>query len=171
MEVVVNDTNIFIDLYSIGCLDAFFSLPITIHTVDFVINEIKDEQQLRAVERFIISKQLVVRNFSSEELGDIVLLHARANGNVSMTDCAVWYYAKSYGYVLLTGDRQLRNKAVESNVDVRGILHIFDMFMLYEIFTPEKVVEKLKELQRLNPRLPHRLIQERVEKWSKSKHM
>ena len=36
MEIVVNDTNIFIDLHSIRLLDQFFELPITGHTVDFV---------------------------------------------------------------------------------------------------------------------------------------
>ena len=27
MDIVVNDTNIFIDLYSVGLIDAFFNLP------------------------------------------------------------------------------------------------------------------------------------------------
>ncbi len=40
MEIVINDTNIFLDLYDIGLLDDFFQLPIRVHTVDFVINEI-----------------------------------------------------------------------------------------------------------------------------------
>lgn len=38
--IVVNDTNIFIDLISVDLLDEFFSLPIDIHTTDFVINEL-----------------------------------------------------------------------------------------------------------------------------------
>ena len=47
MEIVVNDTNIFIDLHSIRLLDQFFELPITVHTVDFVINELTDEVQFK----------------------------------------------------------------------------------------------------------------------------
>lgn len=53
MEIVVNDTNIFIDFYSIGLLEEFFELPITVHTVDFVINELKEPEQLKAINEFI----------------------------------------------------------------------------------------------------------------------
>lgn len=53
MEIVVNDTNIFIDLHSIRLLDQFFELPITVHTVDFVINELTDEVQFKAINKYI----------------------------------------------------------------------------------------------------------------------
>ena len=54
MEIVVNDTNIFIDLHSIGLLESFFALPIKVHTVDFVINEITIKEQLDEVNKFVI---------------------------------------------------------------------------------------------------------------------
>lgn len=53
MDIVVNDTNIFIDLYSVGLIDAFFNLPFEVHTVDFVVNEIEDEQQSLLVNQLI----------------------------------------------------------------------------------------------------------------------
>ena len=40
MEIIVNDTNIFIDLHSIGLLDCLCELPYEIRTVDFVMAEI-----------------------------------------------------------------------------------------------------------------------------------
>ena len=43
--VVVNDTNIFIDLLSIDLLDEFFLLPLSIHTNDFIINELTEPSQ------------------------------------------------------------------------------------------------------------------------------
>ena len=165
MEIVVNDTNIFIDLYSIGCLDAFFRLPICVHTIDFVMNEITNAEQLKAIEKYVLSKQLAVGTFTAEELASIYTIQATAKGNVSFTDCAVLHYAKSNDYVLLTGDRQLRDKATEANVTVRGILYVFDLFMQHQILPAEKVVAKLQELQETNQRLPKRLIQERLEKW------
>lgn len=89
MEIVVNDTNIFIDLYSIGLLEEFFELPITVHTVDFVINELKEPEQLKAINEFIKNGKLKVQNFDTKELIDIIDLQSRAGGNVSITDCAV----------------------------------------------------------------------------------
>ena len=41
MDIVINDTNIFLDLYDVDLLDTFFQLPVQVHTVDFVVDEIK----------------------------------------------------------------------------------------------------------------------------------
>jgi len=35
MEIVISDTNIFIDLWNIGLLKRFCELPLSIHTTDF----------------------------------------------------------------------------------------------------------------------------------------
>jgi rRNA maturation endonuclease Nob1 len=165
MDIVVNDTNIFIDLYSVGLIDAFFNLPFEVHTVDFVVNEIEDEQQSLLVNRLIDNGRLTVHSFAAEELLEVLELQANAGGNVSVTDCAVWQYAKQRDYVLLTGDRQLRNKAIESNVTVKGILYVFDQLVECSILPPKDAATKLKELMAINVRLPKGLIQERIVKW------
>lgn len=36
MEIVISDTNIFIDLWNIGLLERFCELPLSIHTTDFI---------------------------------------------------------------------------------------------------------------------------------------
>ena len=41
MEIVISDTNIFIDLWNIGLLERFCELPLSIHTTDFIIGELK----------------------------------------------------------------------------------------------------------------------------------
>ena len=43
MEIIVNDTNIFIDLHSCGLLDSFFKLPYKVHTTDLVMSELTIE--------------------------------------------------------------------------------------------------------------------------------
>lgn len=166
MEIVVNDTNIFIDLHSIGLLDKFFELPISVHTVDFVINEITEVEQLNAVTEFIENGRLKVVSFRAEELAEVVALHNSAGGNVSLIDCAVWHYAKINNYTLLTGDNQLRKKAIMSNVKVRGVIYIFDVLLDYKIISPKDAVIKIKDLRTYNPRLPQSIIEERIEKWS-----
>lgn len=52
MEIIVNDTNIFIDLHSCGLLDSFFKLPYKVHTTDFVISELTDGEQREAVMKY-----------------------------------------------------------------------------------------------------------------------
>lgn len=137
MDIVVNDTNIFIDLYSIGFLDDFFRLPIMVHTVDFVLNEIRQSPQQLALRRFKADGRLTVGEFSMEELACVMKLHNTAGGNVSLTDCAAWHYAKKNNCILLTGDRQLRNKAISSNVTVKGIIYVFDQLLEHKIIGPK----------------------------------
>lgn len=167
MEIVVNDTNILIDLYSIDFLEQFFQLPITVHTVDFVINEIKDEDQLRSIKEYINRGLLNVHKFTAEELMEVLELHQDAGGNLSLTDCSVWYYAKQNNYVLLTGDRQLRTRAINSNVAVKGIIYVFDALVENELIDPMLAADKLEELFRINQRLPKKIIGERIGGWRK----
>ena len=61
MDIVVNDTNIFLDLISIGLLDASFELPIKFHTVDYVIEEIINEEQNAEVAALIKEGKLYVK--------------------------------------------------------------------------------------------------------------
>jgi predicted nucleic acid-binding protein len=96
---------------------------------------------------------------------EIFLLHSNANGNVSLTDCSVWHYALKNNYTLLTGDAQLRKKAIESNVTVKGIIYIFDLLVENQIITPQQAANKLSELKMINKRLPRKIIDERIGKW------
>ena len=165
MEIVVSDTNIFIDLYSIGLLDNFFELPLNVHTVDFVINELTQAQQHSAVSKFTSLGKLTVKTFDGAELQQIFDLNNIAGGNVSFQDCSLWYYAQCNGYALLTGDGQLRSKAIKSNVTVRGIIYIFDLMVEHQVITPTQAVDKMDDLTKINPRLPHTIIRERIATW------
>ena len=49
MEIVINDTNIFLDLYDIGLLDDFFSVAYTSAYCYFVINEITRPDQQKVI--------------------------------------------------------------------------------------------------------------------------
>jgi rRNA-processing protein FCF1 len=165
MEIVVNDTNILIDLYTIDFLEQLFRLPITVHTVDFVINEIKDELQLKSIKEYTDNGLLHVHRFTADELTDVLELYEKASGNVSLTDCSVWHYAKRNNYILLTGDRQLRTRAKNSNVTVKGIIYVFDSLVEYKLIEPSLAADKLEELFRINQRLPKKIIQERIDAW------
>lgn len=166
MEIVVNDTNIFIDLHSIGLLEQFFELPITVHTVDFIITELTDSEQHKAISKYIENGKLNVQSLDATEMLEVIELQNKAGGNVSIPDCAVWNYAKKNNYTLLTGDGQLRKKAIESNVTVKGVIYVFDYMVECCIITPKCAATKLQELITHNSRLPKTLIQERIEKWS-----
>ena len=75
MDILVNDTNIFLDLISIGLLDASFELPIKFHTVDYVIEEIINEEQNAEVAALIKEGKLYVKEFDENEFSEIIDLY------------------------------------------------------------------------------------------------
>jgi hypothetical protein len=89
MDIVVSDTNIFIDLLSVDLIEDFFRLPLNIHTVDYVLHELKEEQRT-----VLLKCNLTVKGYSDMEHEEIFDFHSRCGGNVSFTDCSVWFYAK-----------------------------------------------------------------------------
>lgn len=162
MDIVVNDTNIFLDLISVGLLDVVFKLPIKFHTVDYVIAEITDETQRRSVTDWARNGILYIKEFDEKEFAEIIDLYEERSNNVSITDCSVWYYAKKNDYRLLTGDGKLRNSATADGVIVSGILYLTDMLVDCGIVSKIIMADKLKELYKINKRLPKKLIEERV---------
>ncbi len=166
MEIIVNDTNIFIDLHSIGLLRALCELPYDVRTVDFVINEINDAAQSAALAALVSEGKIKVERFSIEELVEIVEEHSTVPGNLSIPDCSVCYYARKHAATLLTGDRQLRKYAEGNNIAVKGVLFIFDELVAKGVIVAEMAAQKLRELTNVNVRLPKSEIEKRIKKWS-----
>ena len=166
MEIIVNDTNIFIDLQSIGLLRALCDLPYDVRTVDFVVNEIKDQEQADSLATLIGEAKIKVEGFNIEELAEIIEEHSTVSGNLSVPDCSVCYYARKHSATLLTGDRQLRRYAESNNVTVRGVLFIFDELVAQNLIEAGIAAQKLKELTNINVRLPKSEIEKRIKKWS-----
>lgn len=71
MEIVVNDTNILIDLYNAGLLPYCKKLNLDFRTLDVVINEIEDSEQYSAVQSIIDEGTLSVYSLSGEQVGTV----------------------------------------------------------------------------------------------------
>lgn len=166
-KIVVNDSNVFIDLLDVELLDFFFSLPWEIHTTDTVMLELTNEGQHDVVQQFVDNKRLRIATFDSKQLTEIISMHSklRDKTNVSFTDCSVWYYAKSKQYPLLTGDRKLSSSASHDGVEVRGILYVFDALVEHGIIKANDATSRLRQLRLSNPRLPKEEVERRIKTW------
>ena len=166
MEIVINDTNIFLDLYDIGLLDTFFRLPIKVHTVDFVVNEITRPNQAQAIQQLINNGMLVVKDYPATDIPDLLQFNVECGGNLTLTDSTVIYYAKSLTDCrILTGDRQLRNRAEQRGIKASGILFVFDQLVELGLLPHAEASRKLATLFRINSRLPKGEVEARIEKW------
>ena len=165
MKIIVNDTNIFIDMHSIGLLGLMCELPYEIHTVDFVVAEIINPNQKQFFDHMVEIGKIKVDSFSSAEVFEIVEEHSSVSGNLSITDCSVCYYARKNNVPMLTGDRKLRKYAEQQSIEVHGILFLFDELVNHSVLPPEEASMKLQKLLCLNSRLPKTEIISRIEKW------
>lgn len=168
-KIVVNDTNVFIDLFNVGLLEGFFSLPWEVHTTEFVMLELTREGQRDSVCQFEDNGLLHIPVFDESVMSEILELYLQHvnKTNVSLTDCTAWYYAKHNGYTLLTGDRKLRNASLIDGVDVHGIIYIIDKLVEEGILAKRLAISKLRQLGRLNSRLPKDKIDKRIKQWEK----
>lgn len=164
MEIVVNDTNILIDLSNAGLLQHCKVLNLDFRTIDFVMEEISDKKQREAVDKIIEEGTLKVYSLDGIMMRKVFEKIAiyKGKSNISHTDASVMVYAKENDCRLLTGDRKLRNTAENENVKVSGILYIIDE--LTGKIDNKLLLKSLELLQQSNNRLPQNLISERMEK-------
>lgn len=171
-KIVVSDTNIFIDLISVNLLDGFFNLPWEIHTTDMIMKELKDSNQKAVVDAFRQLGSLKVKEFDGNEMQELMRMRKRAleSSNASILDCSVWKLAKNLDCSLLTGDNRLRKVVQKDNVEVHGILYLFDKMLEHQVINHETAITKLQSLFSINTRLPKDEIDKRIEVWGQSMH-
>ena len=75
MDIVVNDTNILIDMHTAGLLDYIRMSKVKFHTVDLVVDELRRSSYKRPlIEELINEGMLYVSKASSEEMAEILEL-------------------------------------------------------------------------------------------------
>lgn len=165
MEIVVNDTNILIDLYNAGLLPHCKGLGLDFRTLDVVMNEIEIKEQLEAVEQLVCEGTLKVYSLSSSQVERVFQMVGEYEGNCNLSpeDISVMVYAKDNKCRLLTGDKTLRAKAIIENIQVSGVLYLTDLLIKAHILSYTEMAEALELLLSSNSRLPRKLIQERID--------
>lgn len=170
MRILINDANIFIDLVKLELLVAFSNLSFDLHTTDFVIEELNGEQQVHIIKLSEFKRLNVIETNTIEDFLGINGILENSNG-LSFEDCSVWYYSKKLSGVLLTGDGKLRKLASKDDIEVRGVIYLFDEFLIQNLISFEEAVEKIKQLRLLNNRLPKKEIEKRIDCWKQNNHI
>lgn len=166
-KIVLNDTNIVIDLMSVDMFDRLFRLPWEVHITDMVKEELTREYQLALAGEAIERGCLLVDHFTGEEVGEIHERHDQISQrtNLSVCDCSVWYASEKRGYTILTGDKKLRNVVEKCGLEVHGILYVIQAMVEEQLIKPSEAIGILKKLQTYNHRLPQNEIDTYVNKW------
>lgn len=166
MKLLISDTNIFIDLINIDLLDEFLKLGYEIHTTDFVINEISDQQN-EIITKRIVDNKIVIDKAEPNELNEITELQSKKK-SLSLMDFSVYYFAKKQNAMILTGDKSFRNYAIEQKLEVKGILWVLDEVLNKKFLERIIMIDKLKLLMMTNKRLPQEECNKRIKLWAQT---
>lgn len=164
MKIAVTDTNIFIDLIKTNLLINLFKIGVSITTTEEVINELLDYQQA-VLSPFIESGNLIVSNFSADDIGPIERWPIPRG--LSVVDVDLFLFAKTGGnYLILTNDQLLRSTCQHYHIEAHGMLWLMDLFFENGLSTGLELCEALSLLMKGFHRLPVLECKNRLIKWS-----
>lgn len=163
MRVAVKDTSILIDLAEGDLLGRWFELRIETHTTDFVLAELRREEQWRRVSGFV-DEGLIRRHVTPPD--DIAGLvdFSRSHG-VSLADASGVLLAHRLKADLLTGDRRMRSVAGDFEVKVRGLLWVIDQLVEREFLSGNEAADRLERIRAAGSHLPHEECAARIRSW------
>ncbi|HPN38613.1 MAG TPA: type II toxin-antitoxin system VapC family toxin [Melioribacteraceae bacterium] len=158
MNVAVNDANIIIDLIDLDLYLSIFNLDIEFLTTDFVISEIKRKDQADIIKK---SNKLNIIKSDEKDLLQILEYKNKAK-QLSFADCSVIYLSQKNKAILLSGDKPVRNFAEANGMECHGILWLIDTLVNNNVITKYLAIQKLKELNCRNNRLPQHEIEKLI---------
>lgn len=120
--ILVSDTSVLIDLERGGLLDAAFTLQHEFAVPDVLY----DREMQRAWGDHLVRLGLRVVELSEEGVRN-VLRYRQLRSSLSVSDSFALALAKERKWLLLTGDRPLRDLASDENVECHGLLWLLDI--------------------------------------------
>lgn len=167
MDIIVEDTNILIDLFNTGLIRYCQLMGIEFHTTGYVISEIEDHEQRSFIIGYIYNGLLKVDTFEGD---DYVLLVNTKQGfegvnNLSDADCSVMLLAERLHCRLLTADQKLVRQARERGLEVNGFLWLTDKMVEMDIVEPVMMADYLQRYKDTNPRAKEPETTDRISKY------
>ena len=162
MKVAITDANIFIDLFELELIQFLFELDLSIHTTQEVFLEC-DETQRAALLKYAATDQLRIHLLTDEQIKNLEQLSF--SRKLSFSDQTILSLAYKEKNMVLTGDNLIRKWCVKNELEVHGILWIFEQFTENQLLPPSEAITKLEKLMNINLWLPIDLCDKLIKKW------
>lgn len=147
IKIAVTDACIFIDLFDLGLISAFFNLELEIHTTSSVYFELYEEQQ-QVLKTYQSNDRLFLHNLLES---DFLQMHSESYPkSLSETDKSVLYIANKINACVLSSDKTVRNYAKNKDIEFHGMIWIFDKLVAENILTKKEAIIQLKHLVAIN---------------------
>ena len=115
------------------------------------------------MKQFIASGQLEVIDLNGSQVSLIYTRYSEVR--VSVADKSVLVVAEEIGATLLTGDMKVRREGYSRNLDVRGILWIYDELINKSVISYFNAVESLESMLQQGSWLPDTEVTKRLSYW------
>ena len=159
--VIINDTNIWIDLKLTNIIEKVFLLPYELAVPDILYNdELKDMDG-----ELLEANGIKIIEMTNDEVVETAERSGMTN-RVSFNDLTTLVVAKSRGYILVTGDGNLRKIAKSENVELRGTIWLIDEMVSNNILDIGEAALICKKLLQLKRRIPKEELQLRIKRWT-----
>ena len=171
MILIVEDTNIIIDLFNTGLLHFCKQMDIDFHTSDFVVKEITRPDQLSMVKGLISNRELSMDVLNMDEMLQLANLEeeCRRTNNLTTADCSVVLLAEKLGCRLLTADQKLVHFAQSRGLEASGLLWLTDEMVTKGIVRPKDMIEYLDRYLETNKRAPEKEVSKRIAQYKNTK--
>lgn len=147
LKIAVTDACIFIDLYDLDLVNAFFQLEIDIHTTTSVYFELYSEQQ-QILKAYQSVDRLIVHNLKEEDF--LQIQSEPYPKSLSETDKSVLHVANKLDACVLSSDKTVRNCAKNKDIEYHGMIWIFDKLVEANVLSKKQAAIKLEQLVATN---------------------
>jgi len=159
---------VLIDMADCDLFGAWFGLGFDLRTTSLVLREVCRKNQKIKLQPYAKKGQLQVETSSGEVLAEIVRLQAELSSRLTIEDVSALYFAERLQGILLPGDKQLRQHAKQRDIEVHGLLWVFDTLIARGALLPGVVADRLvRLLEKGTSRLPKNECEQRIRKWRK----
>lgn len=161
--LLVSDTSVLVDLERGGILEKFFKMPFDIGVPDLLYEvELKDWKGVD-----LLAMGLKVMHLDADGVS-LAQKYQLGNPKLSSPDTFALALAKTDNHTLLAGDANLRALAESEEVEVHGVLWVFDLLEEQGHATTDELGKALTSIsQHPRCRLPKNEIQQRLERYRK----
>ena len=162
MKVLVSDTSVLIDLDRGSLVEPTFRLPF-----EFTVPDLLYERELKDHG----GPDFIRLGLRVAELGGdgvaLALSYLRKRRSLSLPDSFALALAKTNSWMLLSGDRGMRELAVEEEVSCHGVLWLLDRMFEHRVVDPEDLCAGLRQIaEHPRCRLPQSEIRRRLRTFS-----
>ncbi len=165
MKVAITDANIFIDIIELSLVEFLFQIGLEIHSTIGIIEELTEVQQ-EIIRYYITDGQLKIHFQTEENLLEIE--KESFDQGFSDADCFLLLLSKENGMLLLSGERKMRLFCDDNNLEVRGIIWLFDEFLRLNLINNETAIQKMEALILINQWLPLKICRNRISVWKET---